>query len=354
LSEWTLAAEHVNFSPISNKEAKMRFFHVALLVSFLVAGASDGIGGQDRAGGAASAPALPYTLVEWPTPATSAAGFPAPWNFIQVSSVAVTAKGTVLVLHRGAHPLLEFEPSGKLIRSWNIEIDDGKVAGIPQSNWAPDRSHYSAVYGPAGCTDCGAHSVRVDPQGNIWVVDATAHVIYKLNQDGKEMMRLGTKGTSGTSSSTFNLPTDIAFGPNGDLYVTDGYGGARVVKFTREGKYISQWGTRGTGPGQFGLPHNVVVDPQGRVYVTDRDNQRIQVFDADGKFLTEWKGTGGISGLAMTRDGRMVTGGVLRDLNGTLIGRLPDAQGAHGAAVDSAGNIYLAQLSGIVQKFVKQ
>ena len=132
-------------------------------------------------------------------------------------------------------------------------ISEGKVAGIPKENFGPDRSRYSAVYGPAGCTACGAHSVRVDPQGNIWIVDATAHVVYKMSADGKEIMRLGTKGTSGASQTTFNLPTDIAFAANGDLYVTDGYGGARVVKFSRDGKYLLEWGKRGTGPGEFGL-----------------------------------------------------------------------------------------------------
>src|SRR5687767_4060096 len=334
----------------------MRFPHIGLLVAGLVvAGVTgDRIRAQDRASGAGSPPASAYKLVEWPSPARSAAGFAAPWNLIQVSGVAVTAKGTVLVFHRGAHPILEFDSSGKLIRSWgDAMISEGKVAGIPKENWAPDRSRYSAVYGAAGCTACGAHSVRIDQQGNIWVVDATAHVVYKTNPDGKEIMRLGTKGTSGATQSTFNLPTDIAFAANGDLYVTDGYGGARVVKFSRVGKYLSEWGKRGTGPGEFGLPHNIVVDGQGRVYVSDRDNQRIQIFDADGKFLSEWKGTGGVSGLAMTRDGHIVTGAVVRDLSGNVVAKLPDAAPAHGAAVDDAGNIYLAQLTGVVQKFVR-
>jgi DNA-binding beta-propeller fold protein YncE len=338
------------------KEANMLTRLGALIVGVVFIAMPVGVrSAQEKAGAPPPPPALPYKLVEWPAPATNVAGFAAPWNFIQVSGIAVTAKGNVLVLHRGAHPIMEFDAGGKLVRSWGDGLfSEGKVAANPKANWAPDRSRYSASYGPAGCTSCGAHAVRVDPQGNIWVVDATGHVIYKLNQDGKEIMRLGTKGVSGTSNSTFNLPTDIAFAPNGDLYVTDGYGSARVVKFSREGKYISQWGTRGSGPGQFELPHNLVIDTQGRVYVTDRENQRIEVFDADGKFLTEWKNTGGVSGLAMTRDGRIVTGAVMRDLNGTVIGRLPDAMAAHGVAVDATGNIYLAQLSGIVQKFVKQ
>jgi DNA-binding beta-propeller fold protein YncE len=295
-----------------------------------------------------------YKLVEFPLPATSAAGFAAPWNLIQASSVAVTPQGHVLVLHRGAHPILEFDKDGKLRRSWGDElISEGKVSAIPQANWSAERSHYSAVYGPAGCTACGAHSVRVDPQGNIWVVDATGHVIYKMNPEGRVLMRLGTRGVAGSGPTNFNLPTDVGFAVNGDLYVTDGYGGARVVKFSRDGKYLSEWGKRGTGPGEFGLPHNIVVDGQGRVYVSDRDNQRIQIFDADGKFLSEWKGTGGVSGLAMTRDGHIVTGAVVRDLSGNVVAKLPDAAPAHGAAVDDAGNIYLAQLTGVVQKFVR-
>lgn len=299
---------------------------------------------------------LPYKLLEWPTPPTSAAGVPGAWNFIQVSSVAVTARGTILVLHRGAHPILEFDSKGTLLRSWGDGLfSEGKVAAIPQAHWTDDKSHYSAVYGAAGCTACGAHSVRVDPQGNIWAIDAPGHVVYKLNAEGKEIMRLGTKGSSGTGRSTFNLPTDVAFAPNGDLYVSDGYGSARVVKFSRDGKYILEWGTRGKGPGQFGLPHNVVVDAQGQVYVTDRDNQRIEVFDPNGKFLNQWTDTGGVSGLFITKDQRIWTGGVLRNLDGKPVGRLsgPATAGAHGVAATESGDVYLAQLSGIVQKFVK-
>jgi DNA-binding beta-propeller fold protein YncE len=146
----------------------------------------------------------------------------------------------------------------------------------------------------------------------------------------------------------------VAFAPSGDFYVTDGYGSARVLKFSKDGKFILQWGTRGTGPGQFGLPHNLVIDAQGRVYVTDRDNQRIEVFDANGKFLTEWKGTGGVSGLAITKDQHIWSGQTLRDLDGKAIGRLPDAMAAHGVAVHPNGEVYLAQLSGVVQKYVKQ
>jgi DNA-binding beta-propeller fold protein YncE len=326
----------------------------ALGVSTSQRASGDQVGRGDVA---AEIPSLPYKLVEWPTPPISAAGVPGAWNFIQVSSVAITARGTVLVLHRGAHPIMEFDSNGRFVRSWGDGMfSEGKVAAIPQASWTEDKSHYSAVYGPAGCTACGAHSVRVDSQGNIWVIDAPGHVIYKLNSEGKEIMRLGSKGTSGAGPNNFNLPTDVAFAPNGDVYVSDGYGSARVVKYSRDGKYMLQWGTRGKGPGEYGLPHNLVTDRQGRVYVTDRDNERIEVFDSNGKFLSQWTGTGGISGLFMTKDQRIWTGGILRDLDGKVLGRLPGpgTTGAHGVAVTDSGDVYLAQLSGVVQKFVKQ
>jgi len=316
--------------------------------------------GQQPAGGQRAStpdlPGLPYKLVEWPVAPTTASGVPGAWNFIQVASVAVTPRGTVLVLHRGAHPLMEFDSNGTFVRSRGDGLfSEGKVAAIPEAFWRDDRSRYSAVYGPAGCDSCGAHSVRVDPQGNIWIVDAPGHVIYKMSPDWKELLRLGTKGVSGTGRNTFNLPTDVAVAQNGDLYVTDGYGSARVVKYSRDGRYLLEWGTRGKGTGEFGLPHNVVTDREGKVYVTDRDNQRIEVFDANGKFLTQWTSTGVISGLAMTKDQRIWTGGILRDLDGKILGRLAGqgVVGAHGVAATDSGDVYLAQLSGIVQKFVK-
>ena len=113
-------------------------------------------------------------------------------------------------------------------------------------------------------------------------------------------------------------------------------------------------GTRGKGRGEFGLPHNLVIDSQNRVYVTDRDNQRIEIFDANGKFLSQWTGTGGVSGLAITKDQRIWTGGILRDLEGKVLGSLPGTTGGHGVAVTDSGDVYIAQLSGVVQKFVKQ
>ncbi|MGE0406496.1 MAG: peptidyl-alpha-hydroxyglycine alpha-amidating lyase family protein [Candidatus Korobacteraceae bacterium] len=310
----------------------------------------------------ANVSALEYQLVSWPLEAKSAAGFDAgPWNFIQVPSMAVAPNGNVLLLHRGAHPIMEFEPSGKFVRSWgNGMFSEGKVVNIPPKDRPANSSRYSVVYGPAACESCGAHVVRVDPQGNIWLVDAGGHVVYKTDTQGRVLLQLGTKGVSGTDRSHFNLPTDVAFAPNGDIYISDGYGNARVVKFSPSGEFLLEFGKRGTGPGEFGLPHNVQVDAQGKVYVSDRDNQRIQVFDPSGKFLSEWAGTGGISAMLIVKDQsgqeRIWTSGVLRDLNGKPLGRLNEVHSSvHGGiAVTSSGDVYFGLLNGTAQKFVKK
>jgi DNA-binding beta-propeller fold protein YncE len=303
-------------------------------------------------------PVLSYKEApDWPAPLMNSAGTPAAWNFIQVSGIAVDPPGHILVLHRGALPFLEFESNGKYVRPWgSVTFSEGKVAAIAEGHRIPGRSAYSAVYGPAGCDSCGAHSVRVDPDHNIWVVDAPGQVIYKLDPQGNVIMQLGRKGVAGMGHNNFNLPTDVAFAANGDFYVTDGYANARVLKFSHDGKYLLEWGTRGKGPGQFELPHNVVVDALGKVYVTDRENRRIEVFDANGKFLSQWPTMQGVSGLFMTKDQHLWTGAVLMSLDGHAVGKLPNGSdgSGHGVAVSDSGDVYLAQLSGKVQKFVKQ
>jgi DNA-binding beta-propeller fold protein YncE len=307
----------------------------------------------------ADAPTMGYKEVtEWPMQILNAAGTPGgPWNFIQVSGVAVDAQGHVLVLHRGAHPIMEFESNGKFVRSWGDGMfSEGKVGAIAPADRIPGHALYSAIYGPAGCDSCGAHSIRVDPEHNIWAIDAPGHVIYKMDPRGKILMQLGRKGIAGAGHDTFNLPTDVAFAPNGDFYISDGYAGNRVVKFAHDGHYLLEWGTRGTGLGQFELPHGVVVDAEGKVYVSDRETHRIEVFDSNGRFLTEWPVLEAVSALFLTKDQHIWAGGVLLNLKGEVVGRLPSgtAAGGHGVAASESGDVYLAQLSGKVQKFVKQ
>ena len=296
-----------------------------------------------------------YREVAWPQPATTAVGSPSPWHWGEVVAVATTASGNVLVLHRGAQPVMEFDVAGRFLRSWGEgTISEGKVTLVPDDHRAPGASGYAAVYGPAGCHACGAHSIRVDAEGNVWVVDAAGHVVTKTGPDGRALLQLGEKGVMGTGRRHFNLPTDVAFAPGGDLYVSDGYGNARVVKFSSEGEYLLEWGSRGTGPGEFGLPHNLVTDARGRVYVTDRDNRRIQVFDADGAFLAEWKDVGPVSTLFMTAGQRIWAGGVLRELDGRVVARLPLETGGHGTTVAGRDAVFVAQLNGRVQKFVRE
>ena len=294
-----------------------------------------------------------YREVEWPLPSMTAAGTPAPWHFGEVAAVATAANGNILVFHRGASPVMEFDVSGKFLRSrGDGSISEGKVTSIAPRDRASGGSGYTVVYGPAGCYSCGAHSIRVDSQGHIWIVDAGANTVYKTDTEGRVLLRLGEKGVAGTDRDHFNLPTDVAVGPDGTIYVSDGYGSARVVKFSSEGAFLLEWGKRGTGPGEFGLPHNLVVDEMGRVYVTDRDNERIQVFDSNGKFLDQWQGVGGVSTLFMTKDQRIWAGGILRNLDGTVADRLPGNVGGHGTTVAQGGSVFIAQLSGVVQKFI--
>ena len=303
----------------------------------------------------AAASGQQYEEREWPAPARTAADTPSPWHFGEVAAVATTRHGNILVFHRGAHPVMEFTRDGEFVRSWGDGlISEGKVTQVPPPQRSPTGSRYTVVYGPAGCYSCGAHSVRVDQEGNVWIVDAASHVVYKMDSQWRVLLELGEKGVAGDDSGHFNLPTDVAFAPNGDVYVSDGYGGARVVKFSKDGEYLLAWGKRGTGPGEFGLPHNLVVDARGRVYVTDRDNRRIQVFDSEGEFLGQWEEVGGVSTLFLTSDQKIWAGGVLRDLNGEIVSRLPGDVGGHGTTVTADGDVFVAQLAGRIQRFVRR
>jgi len=308
-------------------------------------------------------PAIHYKAVpEWPKPLTGDKGLPAgPWNYIQVTSVAVKKDGNILVMHRGDDAILEYKPDGTFVAPFgDVKFSHGKVMpmlkDVAAAGRKPDMSGYQAVYGAAGCSNCGAHEVRVDPEGNVWAVDAPGQVITKMNASGHTVMTLGTRDKRGKTNTLFYLPTDIAFAPNGELIVTDGYGNDRVVRFTRDGKYLGEFGKRGNGPGEFQLPHNAVVDAKGLIYVSDRDNQRVEIFDSQGKYLRQWEHVGGVSSLIMTQDQHIWLGGVLRDLDGKVIEALPGetSSGSHGGAIAPNGDVYLGLLSGTVRKFVRQ
>ena len=147
----------------------MRFHRISLLAFGCIGMALGQQNNAPRLG--ANAPTLGYKEVpDWPAQLLNAAGTPAPWNFIQVSGVAVDSRGHVLALHRGALPLLDFESNGKLVRPWtSITFSEGKVVAIDPADRLPGKARYSAIYGPAGCDSCGAHSVRMDQIGRAHV-----------------------------------------------------------------------------------------------------------------------------------------------------------------------------------------
>jgi streptogramin lyase len=133
------------------------------------------------------------------------------------------------------------------------------------------------------------HGLYIDNEDNVWSADRESHCIYKFSPDGRLLMTLGNPGVIGQNGEPFNIPTDICVAPNGEIYVSDGYGNRRVHKYSPDGKLLLSWGKDGKGPREFTLVHSVRMDRQGRVWVCDRDALRIQIFDTNGKYLTEWK-----------------------------------------------------------------
>jgi DNA-binding beta-propeller fold protein YncE len=251
-----------------------------------------------------------------------------------VTAVATDAADRLHVFHRGKSPILVFDRTGKYLRSWG----DGMVKT--------------------------AHGLRIDPRGNVWITDIGHHTVTQFDPEGKVLLSLGKKDQPGESPEQFNKPTDVAVAPSGEFYVSDGYGNSRVVKFSREGKYLKEWGKKGKGEGEFNLPHAIMLYAKGRVHVGDRENDRVQVFDADGKFLTQWKQSGAPYGLfvsgmrALIADGRANRINIL-DAEGKPLGHWGEkGTGAgefkmpHAVCVDSTGAVYVAEVDGQrVQKF---
>ena len=221
------------------------------------------------------------------------------------------------------------------------------------------------------------HSVFISPydaEKSVWVVDDFRHAIFKFTNDGKKLLQtIGEPNVHASDDRHFYRPTFMAWQPNGDFYVSDGYANTRVVKFNKDGKFLMTWGERGeqgkeTRPGFFNNVHGVTIDPATRqVFVNDRSNLRVQVFDENGKFIRMWKmqTPANLHFVHIDADRRMwVFDNVAQklaqfDLEGRLIyswgslGAFPGALwGVHGISVDQEQNLYLAAVGrGGVQKF---
>jgi sugar lactone lactonase YvrE len=231
------------------------------------------------------------------------------------SAVAVDTRGLVYLFHRGKQPIVCFSATGKFVRAWGDDL----------------------IAKP--------HGLRIDRDENIWATDTGHHLVLKFNPSGKLLLALGKADSPGTGTDQFDRPTDVAFGPEGEIYVADGYGNSRVMQFDAKGKFVSQWGKRGEGHGEFNVPHAILVDAKGRVLVGDRENHRIQVFDGAGKLLEIWEGLTPY-GLAQDKLGTIFVADnpakkVLRLESGRIVQSWGDLDSPHMLTSDGFGNLYV-------------
>lgn len=195
---------------------------------------------------------------------------PPEYSWQEVSAVAVDSRDNVFVFNRGDHPVMVFDRKGQFLRSW------GK-----------------GVF-------ARAHGITIGPDDAVYCTDDLDHTVRKFTSDGELIWTLGTSGQPSDTGATsidfrtithagppFYFPTNTALSPEGEIYVADGYGNARIHKFSADGKLLLSWGEPGTGPRQFRVPHGIAVDCDGTVCVADRENSRIQCFAPNGEFLLE-------------------------------------------------------------------
>ena len=285
---------------------------------------------------------------------------PTGWPFLDVAGVAVDSRDRVFVLSRGPHPVMVFDKDGAFVRSWG----EGLFVR--------------------------PHGIYIDSDDMVWCTGDLDHTVRKFDADGNLLMTLGTRGVYSDTGHDgkdyfnikragppFNRPTNAVVTADSDVLVTDGYGNARVHRFTASGELVASWGEPGGSPGQFVLPHALVIDPQGRILVADRENHRIQVFDSVGEVLDIWSDIHMPQDMALDSAGNLflAQGGhraSVLDLDGNVLaswggdeGRSNEAglfMGPHCIAVDSRGVVYVGEVcetmagydrgSRAIQKFV--
>jgi DNA-binding beta-propeller fold protein YncE len=276
------------------------------------------------------------------------ARLPSGWDLGEVVDVVVDPEDRVYLFSRGEHPLMVFEQDGSFVRAWGEGL-------------------FARPHGLTIASDAQLGTV-------LYCVDDDGHWIGKFSLEGELLRAIGRRGEAARrlSGQPFNRPTKVAIDPrSGELYISDGYGNARIHKYTPGGRHLFSWGEGGVEPGQFNLPHSVCTDRQGNVYVADRENHRVQVFDSQGNYQAQWNNLHRPCGLHIAGDtvyigqlptqmdlnadypnlGACVT---IHDLTGRLLARLGAAHpgdgpgqytAPHGIAVDSRGDVYVGEVS---------
>ena len=278
---------------------------------------------------------------------------PEGWSFIDACGLSVDSQDRVYVFNRGAHPVMVFDCEGNLLTSWGeglFKTPHGICVG-------PDGSVY--------CTDCGNHTVsKFTPEGKLLLVlgnkGQPSETGFMEHPDPDDMV-----ASIRRSGPPFNRPTGVALSSSGEIYVSDGYGNARVHKFSPDGTLLLSWGEPGDAPGHFRWPHSVLVDKRERVWVVDRMNDRIQIFNAKGEFLSQWTSLSYPTGIFIDDEETVYVSEIGRQVNiftndGKRLTRwgmtrLVTRQGQdkktalflapHTIAVDSRGDLYVGEVS---------
>lgn len=244
--------------------------------------------------------------------------------------------GNIYVFHRNeSMPIMAFDKSGKFLRAWG--------QGMFKTT----------------------HFLRTDREGNVWVTDRGDHQVFKFSPEGRLLMTLGRKGIVGENESTdaFNGVADLVIARNGDIFIADGEStNTRVVKYSKDGKFVSWWGGKGTEPGKFDEPHSIAIDSDGRLYVGDRRNKRVQVFDQSGKFLTQWNHLSTPWGVFVKGDRLYVVDGteancllIVSTKDGKILERIDGLSNATAVTVDANDAIYIGEVNGAnVRKLVRK